>query len=134
MSIPTKANNPNGNVATAAIYARLSTAEQARGDKTSLHTQEAECRKYAATRSTAVNEQYVVQELHSGEDLWERSQLMRLAEAAERGEFQMLICLNIDRFSRGGPAHFFIIYQRFQDAGVDVRFVREDYGDTGEAE
>jgi DNA invertase Pin-like site-specific DNA recombinase len=59
----------------AAIYVRVSTGAQEEGS--SLQSQEAACRSFAAERGYDVDEAHVYAEVHTGVELWERSSLMR---------------------------------------------------------
>ena len=64
----------------AAIYVRVSSSAQEQ-DGSSLETQEAACRRYAAERGYVVDETDVYREVHTGTELWERPALQRLRRA-----------------------------------------------------
>ncbi len=104
---------------TAAIYARVSTERQARGDKTSIPRQIKNCRVLAATLGLTVNEQYVIEDKHSASDPEDREKLNRLQEAAERKHFQYVLFDVIDRTTRAGVFDFVDIVQRFLRFGVE---------------
>src|SRR5690348_7519045 len=96
----------------AAIYSRISTAEQAKTSGVpSTTTQVDRCREQAALLNIPVaasESGLIVEETHSGTDLrWVGTQFMRLVERAQRHEFTDLFCLDIDRFCRGGPEAYY---------------------------
>src|SRR5690242_770152 len=94
----------------AAIYARISTEEQKDASIPSTSVQVAKCREKAAVLGIPVSPDpnLTVEEQHSGDDLrWRGSKFMGLVQRAQRGEFTDLICLDMDRFCRGGPPAYF---------------------------
>jgi len=112
----------------AAIYARISTDEQ-KHDSGILNTdtQVAECRARAVALGlpVATGPALIVEEVHSGEDLrWEGTRFMDLVHRAQRHEFTDLICLNIDRFCRGGATAYQVQKGYFTEEGVTVHFVQ----------
>jgi len=114
----------------AAIYARVSTEEQSRGHVASTETQTAKCREKATLLGLPVASDasgLIVQEEHSGTDLrWEGTKFMALVRRAQRHEFTDLICLDIDRFCRGGPEAHFEQMGYFNKAGVTIHWVLFD--------
>ncbi len=86
----------------ALIYVRVSTAGQE--DGTSLETQEAQCRRYAAEHGYTVDDADVYREVHTGTELWERRQLQQLRERVRRREIDVVIAYAIDRLARD-PVH-----------------------------
>ena len=117
----------------AAIYARVSTEEQTKRIVPSTGTQVTECTAKAAALGIPVataESGLIVEEQHSGADLrWAGTQFMALVHRAQRHEFTDLICLDIDRFCRGGPAAFFEQEGYFLDAKVDIHWVMSDVPD-----
>lgn len=103
----------------AAIYARVSTEQQATGDRTSLERQEKNCRRTAARLGLTVHERYVVKEAHSASDPEDRPGLEHLQRAAERGEFQYVLVDVIDRATRAGGEDILDIIKRFLAFGVE---------------
>jgi DNA invertase Pin-like site-specific DNA recombinase len=115
----------------AAIYSRVSTEEQAdTSGVASTSTQIDQCKSKAATLGiplVSAESGLIVEEVHSGSDLrWAGTRFMELVRRAQRGEFTDLICLDIDRFSRGGVAAYFEQEQYFQKAGVTIHYVSDD--------
>lgn len=109
-----------------AIYCRVSTAGQ-EAEGTSLDTQEAACRAYAAERGYAVAEVY--REVFSGAELWARPCLSELREAVRRGEVEAIIAHAVDRLSRE-QAHLYILDHECERAGVELLFVTEEFDKT----
>src|SRR3712207_4325543 len=87
----------------AAIYVRVSSTQQEQ-DGTSLETQEAHCRSYCVERGYESHDQLVYREVHTGTELWERSELQRLREAVRNHAVDVVVAYAIDRLSRD-PVH-----------------------------
>ncbi|MGH2604623.1 MAG: recombinase family protein, partial [Dehalococcoidia bacterium] len=98
-------------------------------DGTSLDTQEAAARAYAADHGYTVAARHVYREAHSGADLHERAHLTALRTAARAGEFDIVICHAVDRLSRN-QAHLYIVAEELERAGVRLEFVTEDFADS----
>lgn len=116
----------------AAIYPRVSSIAQDAADKSSLQTQEAGCRAWAAAHGWLVDDALIFRDRHSGEELWERPGLTALREAAKQRRFGLVICHSIDRLSRN-PVHLGILLEEFARIGVAVEFVSEALDDSPEA-
>lgn len=111
------------------IYVRVSSEEQTKGY--SLESQEMRCRDYAAQQGYTVIG--VAKDVESGEQL-DRQGLMQVIETATTNPFDVLIVYDLDRFSRGGPAHCAILETQFERKGVTVEFVLGNFnGDSAEA-
>src|SRR5262245_53372619 len=87
----------------AAIYGRVSPVGQEE-DGTSLATQEAHCRTYAAAHGYRVDEMHVYRDVYTGTELWERPRLTALREAIRQHAITGVIAYAIDRLSRD-PVH-----------------------------
>ena len=109
----------------AAIYCRVSTDGQE--DNTSLASQEASCRAYAAQRSLSVVS--VETDIYTGSQYRERPGLSRLRTLIRAKQVDVVICHAIDRFSRN-QAHLYILLEEMRDAGVQVAFVTEVLEDS----
>jgi hypothetical protein len=117
----------------AAIYVRVSDEKQAGEDMFSEPTQIEECRKFAARQNPPLivdPSLIIVEDPHTGEDLQERPGLMRLVDLAEQGVYHTLICLSVDRLTRGGADHLGAIRYRLSQADAVVRFTMGDMGDV----
>src|SRR5260221_4419280 len=111
----------------AAIYARVSTWGQTTGIVPSTDTQVTACHAKGVALGLAVapdGSDYIVKEKHSGTDLlWQGSRFMELVRRAQRQEFTDLICLDVDRFCRGGPEAYFEQMGYLTEAGIKVHWV-----------
>jgi site-specific DNA recombinase len=113
---------------TAAIYARVSTADQVKG--TSLDGQVALCQDFAKEHSYSVVK--VMQEDASGARL-DRPKLGELRNMAERHEIEALIVFDPDRLSRS-MAHTMMLMEEFERNKSEVLFVNAPREDTPEGE
>src|SRR6266511_3278084 len=112
----------------AAIYTRVSSVEQEE-EGTSLDTQEAACRRFAAERGCLVEDGYVYREVFSGTVLRERPRLSVLREAVRPRGITAVICYALDRLSRN-QAHIYILAEEFEEAGATLQFVTESFEDS----
>ncbi len=111
---------------TAAIYARVSTADQVKG--TSLDGQVQLCQEYAKEHGYTVIK--VLQEDASGARL-DRPKLGELRDMAARHEIEALIVFDPDRLSRS-LAHTMLLVEEFERARAGVLFVNAPREDTPE--
>lgn len=114
----------------AALYVRVSTRGQ-EAEGTSLDTQEAACRRYAADRGYEVAHVFV--EVHTGAELWERPQLNRLRELVRRRDVDVVVAHAIDRLSRE-TVHLGVILSEADHHHVAVEFVTEPLDDSPEGQ
>jgi DNA invertase Pin-like site-specific DNA recombinase len=110
------------------IYCRRSKDD---GDQTiSLPEQETECRRYAAGLGEVVR---VERENKSGVSGFDRPVFMAMVAAAERGEFDVFLTLDISRFGRFEPEERGYWITRLRKSGVAVHHVHDDARLQGEA-
>src|SRR3712207_604554 len=83
----------------AAIYVRVSTQDQER-EGTSLETQEAACRRFAAEHGYSVAEAHVYRETYSGAEFHDRPRLADLRAALRARDVDVVIAYAVDRLSR----------------------------------
>ena len=114
----------------AAIYTRVS-SEQQEQDGTSLDTQLAACREYAAKQGYEVVAEY--REVFTGVNLWDRRELTALRESMRRGEVDVVIAYAIDRLSRD-PVHLGVILSEADHYGAAVEFVTEPLDNSPEGQ
>ncbi len=112
----------------AAIYCRVSGAKQEKNS--SLDTQEAACRDYAAEKGWSVQEQHVYREVYSGAYL-DRPQLDRLRAAIDRGELDLVIVWHTDRFGRDPNERIYLRVDA-KRSGVFYESVTDPVDDTPE--
>jgi len=98
----------------AAIYARVSTDEQAR-DGTSLDTQRSRCRAFIASKGWALAGEFVDEGVSGSRD--SRPELDRLLAAARRSDIQVIVVSKLDRFFRS-TRHFLNAVAELDDIGV----------------
>ncbi len=110
-----------------AIYCRVSSAGQE--DNSSLGTQEARCRDYAAERGWAVVDVY--REVHTGAELFERPRLTALREAIRARAADVVLAHALDRVSRN-QAHLGFLLSEWDHLGVRLALVTEDLAETPE--
>jgi site-specific DNA recombinase len=110
----------------AAVYARVSTDEQAKGY--SLNTQVDACSRYAAERGYQAVETY--KEDYSGATL-DRPELDKLRDAISSKRVEVVIVYDIDRLARKS-AYQVLIEEEFFRNGVLVEYVIGQYDDSDE--
>jgi site-specific DNA recombinase len=101
-----------------AIYCRVSTSDQARGDFSSLKSQEDILRRYcqAPERSWAVYDVYA--DTKTGTNL-EREELNRLLKDAADGKFDVLAATKLDRISRS-VKDFLELAEKLNAFGIEI--------------
>jgi site-specific DNA recombinase len=104
----------------AVIYCRVSTDEQV--NNTSLETQEAECRAYAASFGLEVVA--VIFESFTGTLLWERKELEKVRKMYRSGMVDIVIVYTYDRLSRD-HIHFAILGEEMQRLGIQLLCAKE---------
>jgi len=112
----------------AAIYVRVSGQYDER--TASLESQEASCRKLVEQHGFTVNPDHLLVERHTGKHLHQRKELSRLRQMVEHGEVQCVCFYQLDRLSRGGNAHIWILLPEFRTKGVKLLSVHDDLSDT----
>ena len=115
----------SSSVTRCAVYCRVSSSGQE--DNSSLATQDASCRAYAAERGWTVVA--VHREVHTGAELFERPELTRLREAMRRGDFDVLLVHALDRLSRK-QTHQGLVLSEAEHAGVAWDSATEDIDDS----
>lgn len=110
-----------------AIYCRVSSAGQE--ENSSLETQEARCREYAAEHGWDVVR--VFREVHTGSELFERPQLSLLRDVARTHECDVVLAYALDRVSRS-QAHLGFLLSEWDHLAVQLALVTEDLDDTPE--
>lgn len=108
----------------AAIYCRVSTAEQA-DSGTSLDTQETACRERATHEQWQIATERIFREEYTGGEL-ERPRLNRLRELVRGRQIDVILCYAVDRLSRE-PLHGMLLLDECEKHGVRLVFVTEDF-------
>lgn len=100
----------------AAMYLRKSRAEDGQDTDAILRRHRETLTEYASRTGLRVMETF--QEVKSGESLYARPEMLRLLEEVEAGRFGAVLCMDIDRLSRGGTRDRGLIWETFKDAGT----------------
>jgi site-specific DNA recombinase len=106
----------------AAIYARVSTAEQV--DGTSLATQVAQCERYAALQEWGVQGSYVDEGVSGAKA--RRPALDRLLREVEQGNVEVVVVAKLDRIGRS-MRHLAALLGQLDDAKVALVSVSEAF-------
>lgn len=101
----------------AAIYARVSTAEQTPDNQVQVLTSWAESRGYRIYE--------VYQEAESGWRAGHQHELSELVKAAKHGRFDVVLVWALDRLSREGPLEVLRLVHDFQLCGVKLMSYQE---------
>ena len=112
----------------AAIYARVSTAQQE--DGTSLETQVDACLLRAAADGRKVELQHILREQASGADS-DRRLLTQLRQLVRQGDVGTVLIYSPDRLSRN-PLDLMVISEEFSEAGARLIFVQGPSGTSPE--
>lgn len=115
----------------AALYARVSKANQGEEGKASLPTQIDAMRAYAEELGFAVVDEYIYVEKHSGEELYERPEMTCLRSDAKRCAFGLVLCYSVERLARHS-GYVQIVLEELERLGIGLDFASERLEDTPE--
>src|SRR6266545_4483249 len=110
------------------IYIRVSGVYDER--TASLDSQERDCRELVEANGYIVGQVFV--ERQTGKSLHKRKELTKLRERVSNGETQCIAFYDIDRFTRGGAGHIWILIGECREKGVKLLCVKQDLSDTFE--
>jgi len=116
----------------AALYARVSSVAQGEDGKASLPTQLAEMRAHAERLGYATCDEFTYVERHSGEELYERPELLRLRDDAKRrphAPFGLVLVYSVERLARNS-AHVQIVLDEWERLGIGLQFATEELENT----
>lgn len=108
------------------IYTRVSSSRQEE-DGTSLDTQLAACRQYAAERGWEIAGEY--QDVWTGSQFRERPGLTKLREQLRTGTVDVILCYALDRLSRD-QTHVAVLVDQIEHHGARLELVTESFEDT----
>jgi len=100
----------------AAEYLRKSRMEEGMDTEEVLARHRASLAKYAETHDIHIIETY--NEVKSGESLYARPEMLRLLEDVEAGKYEAVLCMDMDRLSRGRMKDQGIILDTFRESGT----------------
>ena len=100
----------------AAIYLRKSRAEEHMSLEETLGRHLAALTAYAEKYGFMVDEADIYKEVVSGESLFARPEMLRLMEAVSAGEYEAVLCMDMQRLGRGGMYDQGFILDTFKGA------------------
>ncbi|MBQ6985713.1 MAG: recombinase family protein [Oscillibacter sp.] len=101
---------------TAAVYLRKSRAEDGLSVEEVLSRHRETLERYAVEHGIRIVETF--REVMSGESLVTRPEMLRLLESVEAGRYQAVLCMDLDRLSRGGTRERGLIWEAFKESGT----------------
>ena len=99
-----------------AVYLRKSRMEEGLATEEVLAKHQKTLYDYAAAHGIRILEEYP--EVVSGESLYARPQMLRLLRDVEEGRYDAVLCMDLDRLSRGRMKDQGIILDAFRDSGT----------------
>ena len=99
-----------------AIYLRKSRAEEHMSLEETLGRHLAALTEYAGKYGFLVDEADIYKEVVSGESLFARPQMLRLMEAVSAGQYEAVLCMDMQRLGRGGMYDQGFILDTFKGA------------------
>lgn len=101
------------------IYLRKSRSDnQGESIEETLRKHEITLRKYAEEHQLIIAKVYP--EVVSGDSLYCRPEMLKLLEAVETGEYDAVLCMDIDRLGRGGMKDQGIILEAFKNSETKI--------------
>ena len=116
----------------AGMYLRKSRAEDGQDTDTILQRHRETLTEYAGTHNIHIIETYP--EVVSGESLYARPEMLRLLEDVEAGKYQCVLCMDMDRLSRGSMRDQGIVLDAFKYSGTLIVTPERVYDLTTEAD
>lgn len=101
---------------TAAVYLRKSRMEEGLETEEVLRKHQQGLNECAQYHGLCISAYYP--EVVSGESLYARPQMLRLLEAVEAGQYDAVLCMDLDRLSRGRMKDQGMILDAFKDSGT----------------
>ena len=100
----------------AAVYLRKSRMEEGMATDEVLAKHQKTLHDYAASHGLHILEEYP--EVVSGESLYARPQMLRLLQDVEEGKYDAVLCMDLDRLSRGRMKDQGIVLDAFRESGT----------------
>ena len=100
----------------ASVYLRKSRMEEGLATDEVLAKHQKTLYDYAADHGIHILEEYP--EVVSGESLYARPQMLRLLQDVEDGKYDAVLCMDLDRLSRGRMKDQGIILDAFRESGT----------------
>lgn len=111
-----------------AIYLRKSRAEELSDPvEETLKRHREMLFEYAKQQNLTVKEDDVYEEVVSGETLYERPKMLELLTRVEKGYYDAVLCVDIDRLGRGAMSEQGIILETFKRSSTQIITLRKTY-------
>lgn len=115
-----------------AMYLRRSRADEELGYENTLGRHEEMLRNLAAQAGIHVDESHIYREIVSGESIEARPQMQRLLKAVEMGLYTGVLCIELERLSRGDGADQQRILKAFQFSDTKIITLTKTYDLAGD--
>lgn len=116
----------------AAVYLRKSRAEEGLSVEEVLARHRDTLERYAAEHGIRIVETYP--EVASGESLYARPKMLKLLEDVEAGKYDCVLCMDMDRLSRGSMRDQGIVLDAFKASGTLIVTPEKTYDLADEAD
>lgn len=111
-----------------AIYLRKSRAEEFNDPvQETLKRHREMLLEYAYEHSFVVDESDIYEEVVSGERLYERPKMLELLLEVEKGRYDGVLCVDIDRLGRGAMSEQGVILETFKKSSTQIITLRKTY-------
>lgn len=110
-----------------AMYLRKSRIDEEAGIENTLSKHETMLRDMAARMGIHIDETNIYREIVSGESIDARPQMQRLLKAVEMGLYTGVLCVELERLSRGNGEDQARILRTFQFSGTKILTLNKVY-------
>lgn len=110
-----------------AMYLRKSRADDELGYENTLERHEEMLGELAQRHNIHVDEQNIYREIVSGESIEARPQMQRLLKAVEAGMYTAVLCIELERLSRGNGSDQSRILRSFQFSDTKIITLNKTY-------
>lgn len=117
-----------------AMYLRKSRIDEEAGIENTLSKHETMLRDMAARMGIHIDETNIYREIVSGESIDARPQMQRLLKAVEMGLYTGVLCVELERLSRGNGEDQARILRTFQFSGTKILTLNKVYDLAGDDE
>lgn len=117
-----------------AMYLRKSRIDEEAGLENTLSKHETMLRDMAARMGIHIDETHIYREIVSGESIDARPQMQRLLKAVEMGLYTGVLCVELERLSRGNGEDQARILRTFQFSGTKIITLSKVYDLAGDDE
>lgn len=115
-----------------AMYLRKSRADEELGYENTLERHEEMLRNLASQTGIHIDETHIYREIVSGESIEARPQMQKLLKAVEMGLYTGVLCIELERLSRGDGADQQRILKAFQFSDTKIITLTKTYDLAGD--